>query len=518
MTETVSRESGYTLADRYRAGARPVLLTGVQAVARLLVEQHARDARAGLRTAALVSGYPGCPLAGLDKTLAGIPALRDEHDVRLSPRSTRNSARPRSGAASSRCPGSAHARRRRRRLVRQGPRRRPQRRRLPARQPLRRPPAGRRAGAGRRRPGRQVLDRAVRQRAHPRRAGHAGALPAQRRGAHLLRPARRGAVPRLRLLGRAEGHRRRRRRPVHRRRGLRLAFGPVPAVEWQGRPWSYRQRCSPRRRQRARRGGPGRTALGDGRGLRRRQPARRDRGRSAVRPARDRRARRAVRRRPAGAARPRDGRRGLHRAGIRLLRIGMPYAARRRRRPHLRQRPRRDPGRRGEDARSSSRRSATLLYGTARRAAGAGQARPRTAAARPGRRRAAGRPAAGPAARVPRRPGAGGTACPRRGARWSSRPPRCSGRRTSAAAARTTARPCCPRARSAAAASAATDGDDDPAGGRPGHRREPDGRRGRAVDRPGPVHRRRPHLPERRRRHLLPLRPARACRPASPPA
>ncbi|MCU1671877.1 MAG: indolepyruvate ferredoxin oxidoreductase family protein [Blastococcus sp.] len=73
------------LGDRYRVGGRPVLLTGVQAVARLLVEQHARDARAGARTASLVSGYPGSPLAGLDKLLAGIPALRGEHDVHLVP-------------------------------------------------------------------------------------------------------------------------------------------------------------------------------------------------------------------------------------------------------------------------------------------------------------------------------------------------------------------------------------------------------------------------------------------------
>jgi indolepyruvate ferredoxin oxidoreductase len=75
----------YDLADRYRAGARPVLLTGVQAVGRLLVEQHARDVRAGLRTASFVSGYPGSPLAGLDRTLAGIRALRDSPDVRLVP-------------------------------------------------------------------------------------------------------------------------------------------------------------------------------------------------------------------------------------------------------------------------------------------------------------------------------------------------------------------------------------------------------------------------------------------------
>ena len=36
----------------------------------------------------------------------------------------------------------------------------------------------------------------------------------------------------------------------------------------------------------------------------------------------------------------------------------------------------------------------------------------------------------------------------------------------------------------------------------------PHGRRGRGLDRPGAVHRREAHLPESRRRHLLPLRPA----------
>ncbi|HWG93684.1 MAG TPA: indolepyruvate ferredoxin oxidoreductase family protein, partial [Mycobacteriales bacterium] len=75
----------YDLADRYRTGGRRVLLTGVQAVARLLVEQHARDARAGKRVAHLVSGYPGSPLGGLDKLLAGLPHLRTEHDVHLVP-------------------------------------------------------------------------------------------------------------------------------------------------------------------------------------------------------------------------------------------------------------------------------------------------------------------------------------------------------------------------------------------------------------------------------------------------
>jgi indolepyruvate ferredoxin oxidoreductase len=72
------------LADRYRPGAGPVLLTGVQAIGRLLVEQHAADAAAGLRTGSFVSGYQGSPLGGLDRTLASAPELA-EQDVRLVP-------------------------------------------------------------------------------------------------------------------------------------------------------------------------------------------------------------------------------------------------------------------------------------------------------------------------------------------------------------------------------------------------------------------------------------------------
>jgi indolepyruvate ferredoxin oxidoreductase len=75
----------YTPADRYVPGARPVLLTGVQAIARLLVEQNVRDAGAGRRTASLVSGYPGSPLGGLDKLLHGLPQLKQDHGVHLVP-------------------------------------------------------------------------------------------------------------------------------------------------------------------------------------------------------------------------------------------------------------------------------------------------------------------------------------------------------------------------------------------------------------------------------------------------
>ncbi|WP_280415017.1 indolepyruvate ferredoxin oxidoreductase family protein [Nocardia carnea] len=77
--------SAYDLAARYRTSSGPVLMTGVQAIPRFLVEQHERDRRAGRRVATFVSGYQGSPLAALDKLLAGIPELASEHDVRLVP-------------------------------------------------------------------------------------------------------------------------------------------------------------------------------------------------------------------------------------------------------------------------------------------------------------------------------------------------------------------------------------------------------------------------------------------------
>src|SRR3954454_18701716 len=71
----------YSPEQRYVPGARPVLLTGVQAIARLLVEQHARDRAAGRSIDSFVSGYPGSPLGGLDKLLHSQPQLKRDHGV-----------------------------------------------------------------------------------------------------------------------------------------------------------------------------------------------------------------------------------------------------------------------------------------------------------------------------------------------------------------------------------------------------------------------------------------------------
>ncbi|MEZ5890160.1 MAG: indolepyruvate ferredoxin oxidoreductase family protein [Xanthobacteraceae bacterium] len=57
------------IEDRYDLNERSVFLSGTQALVRLLIEQRAADARAGLNTAGFVSGYRGSPLGGLDFAL-----------------------------------------------------------------------------------------------------------------------------------------------------------------------------------------------------------------------------------------------------------------------------------------------------------------------------------------------------------------------------------------------------------------------------------------------------------------
>jgi indolepyruvate ferredoxin oxidoreductase len=86
MTDLLNRPADvYDLDDRYRVGAPPTLLTGVQAIARLLVEHRALDRRRGLHTATLVTGYQGSPLGGLDRLLADMPDVLADNAIRLVP-------------------------------------------------------------------------------------------------------------------------------------------------------------------------------------------------------------------------------------------------------------------------------------------------------------------------------------------------------------------------------------------------------------------------------------------------
>ena len=71
----------FRLDDKYCSEQGTVLLTGVQALVRLVFDQVRADRRLGLRTGAFVSGYPGSPLGGFDLALQRTGRLLEEHDV-----------------------------------------------------------------------------------------------------------------------------------------------------------------------------------------------------------------------------------------------------------------------------------------------------------------------------------------------------------------------------------------------------------------------------------------------------
>ena len=74
-----------TLESRFADLDEPVLLTGVQALVRVLLEQARLDRAAGLNTGGLVSGYRGSPLGGLDQELWRRAKLLDAAGVRFQP-------------------------------------------------------------------------------------------------------------------------------------------------------------------------------------------------------------------------------------------------------------------------------------------------------------------------------------------------------------------------------------------------------------------------------------------------
>ena len=68
-TPTPSPDVNFSLDDRYDRISGDVLLTGIQALARVPMDQMRADRVRGLNTGAFVSGYPGSPLGGIDREL-----------------------------------------------------------------------------------------------------------------------------------------------------------------------------------------------------------------------------------------------------------------------------------------------------------------------------------------------------------------------------------------------------------------------------------------------------------------
>ncbi|PWL35950.1 MAG: indolepyruvate ferredoxin oxidoreductase family protein, partial [Marivita sp. XM-24bin2] len=70
-----------TLNDRFDLTKSPVLLSGTQALVRLMLMQKARDAAAGLNTAGYVTGYRGSPLGAVDMQMHRAERFLNEANV-----------------------------------------------------------------------------------------------------------------------------------------------------------------------------------------------------------------------------------------------------------------------------------------------------------------------------------------------------------------------------------------------------------------------------------------------------
>ena len=76
-------KSSPTLDDKFDLNDTHQLLTGAQAIVRLVMMQQVRDKQAGLNTGGYVSGYRGSPLGAYDIELWRAKPFLEEHDIEL---------------------------------------------------------------------------------------------------------------------------------------------------------------------------------------------------------------------------------------------------------------------------------------------------------------------------------------------------------------------------------------------------------------------------------------------------
>src|SRR3954462_14681380 len=74
-----------TLEDKYVLEQGTIFLSGIQALVRVLLDQHRSDVLRGLNTRTFVSGYQGSPLGGFDKEVMRLGDLGTEHAVHFTP-------------------------------------------------------------------------------------------------------------------------------------------------------------------------------------------------------------------------------------------------------------------------------------------------------------------------------------------------------------------------------------------------------------------------------------------------
>ncbi|MGE9007604.1 indolepyruvate ferredoxin oxidoreductase family protein [Leptospira interrogans] len=86
QTLTTGRDlDDYALMDRYTRRTGRVLLTGTQALVRILLDQRDRDSADGINSAGFVSGYRGSPLGGVDLELWRAKKLLSERRIEFLP-------------------------------------------------------------------------------------------------------------------------------------------------------------------------------------------------------------------------------------------------------------------------------------------------------------------------------------------------------------------------------------------------------------------------------------------------
>ena len=72
-----------SLDDKYALDESRQMLTGTQAIVRLMLTQRARDVKAGLNTAGYVTGYRGSPIASLEAAMLRAKGILEPNHIKF---------------------------------------------------------------------------------------------------------------------------------------------------------------------------------------------------------------------------------------------------------------------------------------------------------------------------------------------------------------------------------------------------------------------------------------------------
>lgn len=84
-SSTQRQLANFSLEDRYTLESGRIVLSGIQALVRLPMDQHRADQQQNIRTGTLISGYRGSPLGGIDSVLESMPSLLNDHHITFIP-------------------------------------------------------------------------------------------------------------------------------------------------------------------------------------------------------------------------------------------------------------------------------------------------------------------------------------------------------------------------------------------------------------------------------------------------